>query len=186
MASYALDTLLGLRIDSERQAERALGAAAAAHRRALDEGRRLEARAAEARAALAAARQTGSGSQPESAADAQARLRFWSRLEAAAHAARAAVAAHQVSTIEPASQAEAAARAAHLRARQRREVVEKAIARRRAAHQDNVPIFGQLLRNVSPQTRAAMNNATLGGSLVALAVMLVIGGLIIRKRVKPE
>jgi hypothetical protein len=52
--------------------------------------------------------------------------------------------------------------------------------------QDNVPIFGQMLSGISSETRDALTNATLGGSLVALALMLAAGVYIIRKRVKPE
>jgi hypothetical protein len=52
--------------------------------------------------------------------------------------------------------------------------------------QDNVPIFGQMLSGISAQTRDALTHATLGGSLIALAVMLAVGVTIIRKRVKPE
>ncbi|HWA09875.1 MAG TPA: hypothetical protein VG838_10530, partial [Opitutaceae bacterium] len=40
---------------------------------------------------------------------------------------------HGARVLEPAARAEAAARAAHLRARQRREVIERAITRREAA-----------------------------------------------------
>jgi ABC-2 type transport system permease protein len=52
--------------------------------------------------------------------------------------------------------------------------------------QDSIPIFGQMLQNVRPATRAALNDPTFGGSIVALALMLLAGGLIIKKRVVPE
>ncbi len=52
--------------------------------------------------------------------------------------------------------------------------------------QENVPIFGQLIANISAETRDALTNATLAGALAALAVMLVAGALIIRVRVTPE
>jgi ABC-2 type transport system permease protein len=52
--------------------------------------------------------------------------------------------------------------------------------------QDNVPIFGQMLGNIPKQTRDALSNSTLGGALIALTVMLAVGVVIIRKRVKPE
>jgi hypothetical protein len=52
--------------------------------------------------------------------------------------------------------------------------------------QDGIPIFGHMLQNVNPATRAALNDPTLGGALAGLALMLLAGGLIIRKRVAPE
>jgi ABC-2 type transport system permease protein len=52
--------------------------------------------------------------------------------------------------------------------------------------QDSVPILGQMLSKISTPTRDALSHATLGGSVVALAVMLAVGAIIIRKRVKPE
>jgi flagellar biosynthesis chaperone FliJ len=133
MSTYVLYTLRDLRIDGERQAERTLAEAAAARRRADEETARLEMFLAEAQAARRAARDDAGGTLAESVADAQVRLRFWSRLEAVARAGAVALATHRAGVWEPAAQAEQAARAAHLRARQRREVVDKAIARREAA-----------------------------------------------------
>ncbi len=52
--------------------------------------------------------------------------------------------------------------------------------------EDSIPVFGSMLRNVSPETHAALNHPTLGGSFLALALMLLAAGLIIRKRVVPE
>jgi hypothetical protein len=52
--------------------------------------------------------------------------------------------------------------------------------------QDSIPIFGQMLKNVSPETRSAINDPTLGGALAGLALMLLAAGLIIKKRVAPE
>jgi hypothetical protein len=52
--------------------------------------------------------------------------------------------------------------------------------------QDSIPIFGQMLRNVSPETRAALDNPTLGGAVVGLALMLAGVVLIVKKRVTPE
>jgi hypothetical protein len=51
--------------------------------------------------------------------------------------------------------------------------------------QDNVPILGAMLRNVRPETMAALNTPALGGSLLALSVMLILSLLVILKRVKP-
>jgi hypothetical protein len=133
MSSYVLYTLRDLRIDGERQAERALAVAAASRRRADEETARLESRVAEAQAARRAAREKLDAEVVGSAADAQARLRFWSRLDAEARACTLAVASHRKTAVEPAVRTEAEARAGHLRARQRREVVDKAIARREAA-----------------------------------------------------
>jgi hypothetical protein len=133
MSSYVLYTLRDLRTDGERQAERALAEAAAARRRADEEAARLEIRVAKAQMARQAARDGALEPRAESAADAQVRLRFWSRLDAEAQACAAAATNHRADVCEPAARAEGAARAAHLRARQRREVVDKAIARREAA-----------------------------------------------------
>jgi hypothetical protein len=133
MSSYVLYTLRDLRLDGERHAERALAEAATARRRADEEAHRLEARVAAAQAARYAARAGAGTPLPGSAADAQARLRFWARLDAEARACAAEVSAHRAAVCEPATRAEEAARAAHLRARQRREAVDKAIARREAA-----------------------------------------------------
>jgi len=128
-----LGTLLRLRVDGERAAERALATAAAARRTAELEEARLAAQLQAARAAIAAARRDGDDvGRGERAADAQGRRRFWARLEAQAGAAAAALARHRTQDLARAIDADAAARAANVRARQRREVVEKAIARREA------------------------------------------------------
>jgi flagellar biosynthesis chaperone FliJ len=130
MSSYALYTLRDLRVADERQAERALAEASAGVRRAEAETERLAAQGAEARAAEAAARAAEAPSG--TAAQAQAVRRFWARLELETRAAAAAIERHRSDVAAPALRAEVVARAAHLRARQRREVVEKAIARREA------------------------------------------------------
>ena len=132
-----LGTLLDLRVEGERAAELALAAAAAARRAAQAEEARLASEAEAARGALAAARRDaggtgGTGVEGERAADALARRRFWARLAAAEDAAVAALERQRAQVLAPAIDADAAARAAHVRARQRREVVEKAIARRQA------------------------------------------------------
>jgi len=130
-----LGTLLRLRVDGERAAERVLATAAAARRTAEAEEARLAAQLEAARAAIAAARRDGDdvGSHGERAADAQGRRRFWARLEVQAGAAAEALARQRTQELARAIDTDAAARAAHVRARQRREVVEKAIARREAA-----------------------------------------------------
>jgi flagellar biosynthesis chaperone FliJ len=131
MSSYALYTLRDLRIAEERQAEQALGEAAALVRRAELETTRLAAHLVEARAAEAAALATEPAA-PTTAARAQTVRRFSERLRLATRRAVEALERHRAQVVTPAMRAEAAERAAHLRARQRREVVEKAIARREA------------------------------------------------------
>ena len=130
-ARDALDVLAALRLDQERHAERAVAASAAVRR---------EAEAEEAR--LGAAVDGGAGSLRRSAPrgrrrrtrrDAQARRRFWSRLERQITVAADELAGHRAGALARAIAGDEAARAAHRQARQRREVVDKAIARRRAA-----------------------------------------------------
>jgi hypothetical protein len=131
MSSYAVYTLRDLRVAGEKQAEQSLGAAAAALRAAEVEAGRLRRRLDEARAAEVSAR---AAERPAATAlAAQTERRFWDRLAAEKAAAAAAIERHRADVLGPATSAEAAARAAHLRARLRREVVEKAIARREAA-----------------------------------------------------
>jgi hypothetical protein len=130
MSSYGLYTLRDVRVADERQAERALAEASAAVRRAQAELDRLAARAAEARAAEVAARTAEAPAG--TVAQAQAVRRFWERRARETADAAVAVERHRAEGVTPAARAEAAARAAHLRARQRREVVDKAIARREA------------------------------------------------------
>ena len=91
----------------------------------------LEAAAAGARAAWAAAR-TGAG-LPTTAVQAMTQLQYAARLEAAAQAAVSARDTHRVGALALAIRGAEAARAAHLVARQRREMVDKALSRREAA-----------------------------------------------------
>ena len=130
-ARDALDVLAALRLDQERHAELAVAAGAAVRREAEAEEARLGAAVEAARAAFAAARREDDGGGR--AADAQARRRFWSRLERQITVAADALAGHRAGVLARAIAADEAARAAHRQARQRREVVDKAIARRRAA-----------------------------------------------------
>jgi hypothetical protein len=46
--------------------------------------------------------------------------------------------------------------------------------------------FGDMLKHVPRETRAALDNPTLAGALLGLALMLLAAGLILRKRVAPE
>lgn len=52
--------------------------------------------------------------------------------------------------------------------------------------QDNIPIFGSMLRNIRPGTLAALNSPALWGALGALAVMGVLAAIVVSQRVKPE
>jgi hypothetical protein len=131
MSSYALYTLRDLRVAAEKEAERALAAVAEALRTAEAEAERLLAQLEEARAAEAAAR--AAARPAASALAAQTERRFWSRLASERQAAAQALDLHRTAVLTPAARAEAEGRGAHLRARQRREVVEKAIARREAS-----------------------------------------------------
>jgi G:T/U-mismatch repair DNA glycosylase len=134
MPSYTQRSLAALRdrrIDEERQAERALAEALAHRRRAEDEAARLETRVGEARGALE--RERATRPQAESAAAAQARRRFWARREAELGSASTALASYRAGALDEANRAVEAARAACVRGRQRREVVDKAISRRAAA-----------------------------------------------------
>jgi hypothetical protein len=138
MPSYkqtTLHTLRDRRLDGERQAERTLAEALAAERRAETEAARLAAVVADARAAATTARgaDTDGGSAQERAADAQARRLYRKRLDDHVHVSIDALESHRVGAFADAIRAREAARAAHVTARQRREVVEKAIAKREAA-----------------------------------------------------
>jgi ParB family chromosome partitioning protein len=162
----ALHTLLALRQAGERDAERALAAAAAALREAEEQVVRLVGKAEAAQAAVAAARRDGDdvgrrGAALGRAAEAQAQRRFWARLESAAGAAIEALARYRKEDLARAIEADAAARSAHLRARQRREVVEKAIARRQAAARREADRREEAA-NDDRYRRARMNTPTTG------------------------
>jgi hypothetical protein len=133
MPSYtqrSLATLRDRRIDEERQAERALAGALAAQREAEAETARLDARVGVARAALEDARGVRPAAQSASAA--QAERSFWARRQVELADASSALATHRAGPLAAAVGAAEDARAACARARQRREVVDKAIARREA------------------------------------------------------
>lgn len=128
----ALAALLTVRRADEERAERALAEAVAARALAEAEATRLVAAVAEARAALASRRGEGAPAV-ERGAEALARRRFLERLEATVRACEATVTSHARERAHPAREAEAAGRAAHLRARTRRELVERAMERREEA-----------------------------------------------------
>jgi len=52
--------------------------------------------------------------------------------------------------------------------------------------QDNIPLLGDMLRNIKPETMAALAAPAFQGAIVALVVMALMSALIIRRRVKPE
>jgi ABC-2 type transport system permease protein len=52
--------------------------------------------------------------------------------------------------------------------------------------QDNIPLLGDMLRNIKPETMAALAAPAFQGAIVALALMALLSALIIRRRVKPE
>ena len=52
--------------------------------------------------------------------------------------------------------------------------------------QDSIPIFGQMLRDVSKTTRYALDHPLVGSALVGLGLMLLAAWAIVNKRVVPE
>lgn len=52
--------------------------------------------------------------------------------------------------------------------------------------QENIPVFGQMLRGIRPETWKALGSPAIGGAVVALLLMLGLAVFLIKKRVKPE
>jgi hypothetical protein len=52
--------------------------------------------------------------------------------------------------------------------------------------QDNIPVLGDLLRNVKPATFEALRHPATTASIVALTVMLTLAAISIARKVKPE
>jgi ABC-type transport system involved in multi-copper enzyme maturation permease subunit len=52
--------------------------------------------------------------------------------------------------------------------------------------QDNIPLLGDMLKNIKPETMAALDSPAFKGAIVALVVMALLSALIIHRRVKPE
>ena len=52
--------------------------------------------------------------------------------------------------------------------------------------QDNIPIFGSMLRNIRSETLTAINSPPVGGALLALGCMAAGAAVLLRNRVKPE
>jgi ABC-2 type transport system permease protein len=51
---------------------------------------------------------------------------------------------------------------------------------------DNIPIFGEMLRNIPSQTMAALNTPTLPGAVGWSLLMAALAALILRQKAKPE
>jgi hypothetical protein len=52
--------------------------------------------------------------------------------------------------------------------------------------QDNIPIFGTMLRNIQPETMTALNSPPISGALIGLLLMVAAAAFVVSKRVKPE
>ncbi len=52
--------------------------------------------------------------------------------------------------------------------------------------QDNIPVLGDLLRNVRPETLEALRSPAITGSVIALILMMVVAGVILARKLKPE
>jgi hypothetical protein len=52
--------------------------------------------------------------------------------------------------------------------------------------QDNLPIFGNMLREIPAERMAAVNHPAIWGALLGLVVMAAVAGVVLSKRVKPE
>ncbi len=52
--------------------------------------------------------------------------------------------------------------------------------------QDNIPLLGDMLKNIKPETMLALATPAYKGAIVALIVMALLAAFIIRRRVKPE
>jgi ABC-2 type transport system permease protein len=51
---------------------------------------------------------------------------------------------------------------------------------------DNIPVFGEMLRNIPSQTMTALNEPAIGGAVLWSALMLGAAAWILHQRVKPE
>ena len=52
--------------------------------------------------------------------------------------------------------------------------------------QSNIPVLGEMLRNVRPETMSALNEPAIWGSLIALALMMAGAAWVVGRRVRPE
>jgi len=51
---------------------------------------------------------------------------------------------------------------------------------------DNIPVLGEMLRNIREQTMASLNNPAIWGALITLTLILGLAAFVVNKRVKPE
>jgi hypothetical protein len=52
--------------------------------------------------------------------------------------------------------------------------------------QENIPLLGDMLRNIRPETLAALGTPAFKGALIALLLMLLLAFLVVNKKVRPE
>jgi hypothetical protein len=52
--------------------------------------------------------------------------------------------------------------------------------------QDNVPVLGNMLRGIRPETMKALNAPAIWGALIALLMMLAVAAILLNKKVKPQ
>jgi hypothetical protein len=52
--------------------------------------------------------------------------------------------------------------------------------------QDNIPILGDMLRNIPPRTLDALNAPAFWGAMLALLIMLALAAWVVSRRVRPE
>ena len=52
--------------------------------------------------------------------------------------------------------------------------------------QDNIPVLGEMLKNVKPATFEALRNPATVGSIIALALMLMTAVIVLARKVKAE
>jgi len=147
-----LQTLCQVRLAAEREAEQQLARAAAQHGRERERETRLVAELDAARGRRDQAPRDG-GTGPASAAAIQVVRRYAARLEAELQALRSALDVHRRGPLAEAAAAFERARADHLRARQRREAVERAITRREAARRRDQARRAEALADDLPPRR---------------------------------
>ena len=66
------------------------------------------------------------------------------------------------------------------------ETAPKPEARYLQIAQENIPMFGEMLKNIKPETMNNLNSPPVWGSLVALVLMAGAAAIVLHKRVKPE
>jgi integral membrane sensor domain MASE1 len=52
--------------------------------------------------------------------------------------------------------------------------------------QENIPIFGSMLRNIRAETMTALNSPPFTGAIVGLLLMAALAAIVVSKRAKPE